>query len=128
MSIFDFKHHKTTITGLLMRAQLIEQLDRKTGELKRKIVVQLICNNYDPETDTYRKPEVEQFSSKSVQLLTAFESFQGKIVSFPVSSMKTADGNLVYWIPVGMLPTLIPEKENNTKPISPTPIINSPLK
>lgn len=108
MSIFDFKHHKTTITGLLMRAQLLEQTDKKTGEVGYKVQLQLICNDYDVENDLFRKPTTEQYSSKSANLLKDFEAFEGKVITFPVSTMIAADKSTVYWIPKGVLPTLAP--------------------
>lgn len=109
MSMFDFKHHKTTITGLLMRAQLTENTDRKTGEIAYKVQLQLICNDYDLEKDLFRKPTTEQYSSKSAHLLKDFEALEGKVISFPVSSMIAADKSTVYWIPAGVLPVIAPQ-------------------
>lgn len=110
MSMFDFKHHKTTITGLLMRVQTGEYTERdsKEKEVKQKIVVHILCNRYDPERDAFLKPEVEQFSSKSYEYLKNFEAMEGQIVAFPVSSMITRDNKTVYWIPLGCLPTVVP--------------------
>lgn len=115
MSMFDFKHHKMSITGLLMRVQTDEYTDRRTGSVGQKIVVQLLCNNYDPETDTFRKPEVEQFSSKSIELLEDFKANEGKIVTFPVSSMITPDGKMILWIPKGTLPFMV---QSQQKPLA----------
>lgn len=120
MSMFDFKHHKMAITGLLMRVQAAEYTDRKTSKVGQKIVVQLLCNNYDPETDTFKKPEVEQFSSKSIELLEAFEAFEGKIVTFPVSSMITPEGKMMLWIPKGTLPFAVQSQQKPlAQPIAP---------
>lgn len=128
MSIFDFKHHKTIITGLLMRAQLTEQTDRKTGLINQKVQLQLLCNDYDAENDLFRKPTTEQYSSKSVHLLNDFEVLEGKLISFPVSSMIAADKSTVYWIPAGTVPTLALSLEKSVPMSQPVTNLNTGAK
>lgn len=109
-----------------MRVQLTEQTDRKTGLINQKVQLQLLCNDYDVENDLFRKPTTEQYSSKSVHLFNDFEALEGKVVTFPVSTMIAADKSTVYWIPAGTVPSLAPSMDL-LKPVPANqPITNSP--